>query len=631
MAETAPLSMDDYDSEELARALFEEAGDALFLFDPDTDKLLDVNPMAQRLSGLGRRDLLEMPTTYLFRFEGENKAGMSRLRQASRKSGIFHSQEGFFMRTNRDGVWIPVNLTIARLHMKPKTLGLITVRDLREQREAHAELKKMEAELRRVMASVSDCLWSAEVDPKGQWTYRYFSPVVEKITGRLPAHFLESVRRWWDTVHPDDREKWQKSLGRLKSGQATHEEYRVVWPDGSIHWVRDSVLVSKAADGRSLRLDGVLTDITEHKLAEAALQASEERYRELFENANDAIYTHDLQGNFTSANKAVEHLTGYSRDELLKLNISHLVEPSQLELAREMIQRKLAGEPSTTYNIDIKIKNGETLTLEVSTRIIYKHGAPVGVEGICRDITERKRAQEALQRTATDLSHSNRELEEFAYVISHDLQEPLRMIASYLQLLSRRYQGKLDKDADEFINYAVDGATRMRTLINDLLAYSRVGTRGKDIKAVDCNDVLEGVLANLSTAIRESEAGVTHGKLPTVMADATQLAQVFQNLVGNAIKFRGQEAPKVHVDTACEESFWHFTVQDNGIGIDPENAHTIFVIFQRLHGRDEYPGTGIGLSICKKIIESLEGRIWVESTPGEGSIFHFTLPQRAVS
>jgi signal transduction histidine kinase/DNA-binding response OmpR family regulator len=252
---------------------------------------------------------------------------------------------------------------------------------------------------------------------------------------------------------------------------------------------------------------------------------------------------------------------------------------------------------------------------------------------VIHDITERKRVEQELKQTMAELAHSNKELEQFAYVASHDLQEPLRMVTSYVQLLARRYQGKLDADADEFIAYAVDGATRMQALINDLLAYSRVGTRGKPFEPTDCEAVLDQALANLQVAIEDNGAVVTHDPLPTVMADGTQLVQLFQNLIGNAIKFRGDESPRVHISAHRQSAIenrksdeWVFSVRDNGIGIDPEYHERIFIIFQRLHTREEYPGTGIGLSVCRKIVERHGGRIWVESQPGKGSTFYFTIP-----
>jgi PAS domain S-box-containing protein len=370
----------------------------------------------------------------------------------------------------------------------------------------------------------------------------------------------------------------------------------------------------------------------ERSKAEEALLESEERLRLMVENSLDVIFRIEMDKGYTFMSPSVEQLTGYYPDDYYNdpefwRKITH---PDYIPQVEEMFAAIIEGkDPPTLWELRQFKKDGNPINLEFTTIAIRDEADKiVALEGVARDITERKKAEEQIKRYNEELERSNKDLEQFAYVASHDLQEPLRMVASYVQLLERRYKGKLDSDADEFIAYTVDGAFRMQRMIQDLLAYSRVGTKGKEFEMMDSAHALGQAVANLFGVIDESGAIVINDNLPRVKADETQMAQLFQNLIDNAIKFRGKEPPRVHIGVKKKAAEWLFSVRDNGIGIDPQYAERIFVIFQRLHEREKYPGTGIGLSICKRIVERHGGRIWMESKPGKGATFFFTIPRR---
>ncbi len=363
----------------------------------------------------------------------------------------------------------------------------------------------------------------------------------------------------------------------------------------------------------------------------------------ILEAVSEARVIVDWTGRIIFVNRPTEAWFGYRREELIGQKVEVLV-PERYRNAHSANRGSFISQPRARpmgagLELYARRKDETEFPVEINLWPLERAGGLFILTAI-RDMTEQKklqeelacerrelvRARQELEKTVTELKRSNAELEQFAYVASHDLQEPLRMVASYTQLLAKRYKGKLDTDADEFIGYAVDGANRMQRLIQDLLAYSRVTTRGHGFERVDCHALLEEVLDDLRLAVDESRTVVTHDVQLTVMADRGQLGQVFQNLIGNAIKFKSQEPPWVHISAEWKDAEWRFAIRDNGIGIDPKYADRIFVVFQRLHSIAEYPGTGIGLAICKKIIERHSGRIWVESQLGKGATFHFTLP-----
>ncbi len=358
-----------------------------------------------------------------------------------------------------------------------------------------------------------------------------------------------------------------------------------------------------------------VVDISARKRAEA-------RFRAAVESAPNGMVMIDRSGKIILVNREIERLFGYTREDLLGQPIERLV-PQRLRERHPGLRTAFFEHPQTRAmgagrDLFGVRKDGVEIPVEIGLNPIETDEGLFVLASVV-DIGARKRAEEELRR-------SNAELERFAYVASHDLQEPLRMVGNYVQLLGKRYKGRLDSDADEFIGFALDGALRMQRLIEDLLAYSRVSSRGADLAPTDAGVALEHALASLKLSIEEANAKVTRDPLPTVPADQSQLEHVFLNLIGNALKFRGSERPTIHVTAAQHDGDWLFSVRDNGIGIEPQYFDRIFVIFQRLHGRAEYPGTGIGLAITKRIVERHGGRIWVESDPGAGSTFWFTLP-----
>jgi PAS domain S-box-containing protein len=347
------------------------------------------------------------------------------------------------------------------------------------------------------------------------------------------------------------------------------------------------------------------------------------------EAAPDAMVVVNQSGDIVLLNRQAEKQFGYSRDELLGQQVTNIIPEGFAErlIADDLrsAEDALAQQIGTGIELTARRKDGTAFPIELMLSPLAS-GDTILVTAAIRDITVRKKAEADLLQTVAELNRSNEELGQFAYLASHDLQEPLRMVASYTQLLSRRYKGRLDSDADEFIAFAVDGASRMQRLIEDLLSYSRVGTTGQPLVATSSEAALEQALANLHVAVAEHGAEVTHDPLPTVLADEVQLIQLFQNLVGNAIKYQDSDVPKIHVSAARNgDRMWTFSVKDNGLGIGPEYLEKVFGMFERLHRRDEYAGTGIGLAICRKIVERHGGEISVESQLGEGSTFHFAL------
>ncbi len=492
-------------------------------------------------------------------------------------------------------------------------------RDSSRRRAVEEELRESEEKYRMLLDGVRDYAIFM-IDPKG--LVLSWNAGAEKTKGYPAGEILG--RNFACFFPPEDVQRgWPEELLRMTAASGRHEEQAIrMRRDGSQFLAHVTLAALHDREGKLRGFSEISRDLSASKESEA-------RYRGLLEAAPDAMVVVNTGGEIVLLNVQAEKQFGYRRDELLGQPVKRLIPEGFAERliadGTRTAAEALAQQIGTGIELSGRRKDGTEFPIEIM--LSPREGAEgILVTAAIRDISRRKEAEAQLLQKVDELKRSNEELGQFAYIASHDLQEPLRMVASYTQLLSKRYKGKLDSDADEFIAFAVDGASRMQRLIQDLLTYSRVGTKGKDLVETASERALEQALVNLRGAIEEKGAVVTHDALPNVLADETQLVQLFQNLVGNAIKYQGPGVPRVHVSAVRNgDQKWMFSVRDNGLGIDPQYFDRIFGMFQRLHKREEFAGTGIGLAICKKIAERHGSSITVESQPGQGSTFRFSL------
>ncbi len=498
--------------------------------------------------------------------------------------------------------------------------------------ELRTEVTARKREEEKMRRSEVDLLRAQEIAHMGNWSMDMptnrvtWSAEMFRIYGTTPETFDHTPEGTSKFIHPEDVAQQSRVMETLRQGRAFAPfQYRVVRPNGEIRVVQVFAAdLELDSSGQPVRVRGALQDITERKRDEEEMR----RMATVVRDSNDAITLSDFDGRITAWNRGAEQMFGYSEKEALQMSIWRLAPPDKVLEKKAFVHRLIAGEAISSFETQRVTKDGGILDVWLTlTKLTDADGKPIGIASTERDITERKKAEAQLQHTLADLERSNKELEQFAYVASHDLQEPLRMISSFTQLLAKRYESQLDDKARKYVNYTVEGAIRMQALINDLLAYSRVGTRGRPLETTDAHAVLGEAIRNLAAMIEENHALITNDDLPMVRADASQLVLVFQNLLANAIKFRRADLPRIHVSAQNRGHEWVFAVKDDGIGIEPQHAERVFVIFQRLHTREEYPGTGIGLAVCKRIVERHGGRIWFESGPGHGTTFFFSLPK----
>jgi PAS domain S-box-containing protein len=442
----------------------------------------------------------------------------------------------------------------------------------------------------------------------------------EELFGLRPGTFSGTYDGFLACVHPEDRERVQLEIDHcLSLHEEYRQEYRVVWPDGTIRWMEGRARLQCDKHDHPLRMLGVVQDITERKQSEE----HQRRFHALFEAAQDAVLIADDDRRYVEVNAAASRLLGVPSAELVGRRVEEFV----VDIAGgdvDLTWQKFQTAGVQLGECTVRRADGRECDVEYSATTNFLPGLHLS---ILRDVTERKRAEEALVKQASELARSNADLQQFAYVTSHDLQEPLRGMISFAQMLTRRYGGQLDEEADRFLEYIVSGAYRMKGLIDSLLTYSRViNVEAVPFTPVPLEAAVHWASMNLQAIIEETRASITHDQLPTVLADHVQLVQLFQNLISNAVKYRvPARPPQIHISAEQTDQHCLVSVRDNGIGIHPDHTQRIFGVFKRLHSTD-IPGTGIGLAICKRIVEKHGGSIWVESQPGEGATFRFTVP-----
>ena len=608
------------DSEEKYRMLLDGVRDyAIFLLDP-RGMVASWNAGAERIKGYTAEEIIGHNYSCFFPPEDIKQGRPEEVLRMTAANGR-HEEQG--IRVRKDGSRFLASLTFTTLRDPAGNLRGFSEfsHDLSESKESGAKYRGLLEAAPDAMVVVNQGgeIVLLNVQAEKQFGYRRDELVGQKVKNIIPEGFAERLIA----------DGTRTAAEALAQQMGTGIELAGRRKDGSEFPIE--IMLSPLENVEGILVTAAIRDITGRKKTEEALRGSEERLRMAVEAGEMGTWFWDIQQDEISWSAEFRTLLGLTSDAKLTYHaILDLVHPDDRQRIDQSVKNTL--ELGVPYDIEYRVVWPDSSVHWIAAKGRARRspeGVPVEMQGTAVDVTARKKSEEYLVKTMGELKSSNDELQQFAYVASHDLQEPLRMVASYTQLLAKRYKGRLDSDADEFIAYAVDGSNRMQGLIQDLLVYSRAGTNGKQLREISSENALKKALGNLRAAIEESGAVVTHDLLPAVTTDDTQLTQVFQNLVGNAIKYRSAEVPCVHVSARKNGgNEWIFSVRDNGLGIDPQFFERIFIIFQRLHGRKQFKGTGIGLAICKKILERLGGRIWVESQLEKGSTFYFALPER---
>ncbi|HEV2426451.1 MAG TPA: PAS domain S-box protein [Terriglobia bacterium] len=582
-------------------------------------RYLDINESCTRILGYTREELVGRRAPDMIWERPEDRvAFVERLREQK-----FVREMEARLRTKL-GETRDVLLSAELIQIGGEECILIITDDVTERKRSEETLRQLSLQKQLILSSAGEGIFGLNL----QGRVMFINPAGARMLGWEPLELIGRIQH--ERVHhshADGTPYAQEECpiyAAFRDGEVRRLDTEVFWRKDGTSFPVEYISTPIREGGQVVGAVVTFRDITERQKAEEALRSSEVRFRRVFSSAPLPMWLWDTDTwRFLEVNESATAHYGYSREEFLAMQVTDILPPQEAERMKSDYQRRTDGR----YLVETRqrVKDGSFIDVHLTSELVELGGRRVRLV-VAEDISERKRAEEALHQRTMELERSNADLEQFAYVASHDLQEPLRMVASFTQLLADRYGTQLDDEAREFIGFALEGATRMQALIGGLLSFARVKTRAKELQPMDCQAAFQRTLGSFRVTLQETGAEVSAEGLPTVLADQSQIEQLFQNLIGNALKFRSQDTPRIRISAQRNGKEWIFSVSDNGIGIDPRYRERIFAIFQRLHSRNEYPGTGIGLAICKKIVERHGGRIWVESEAGHGATFHFTLP-----
>ncbi len=615
------------ESEERFRSIFDQSPIGDIIIDLNYHPLR-VNNTFSNMLGYSKEELLSMEFTEYTHPEDLDESLQSLQLLCESKIDKFE-QEKRYIRKDGEIVWVHIHVSTVKNPLDEPVYYLARIEDITERKKMQMALRESEERFRLIFdqSPIGDVI----VD------LNYHTLRVNNAFSKMLGYSKEELlsMEFSEYTHPEDLDENLQQLQYMREGKIDNFELekRYICKNGEIVWARIHVTIVKNPSDEPIYILTRIEDITKRKHIQLALQISEDKYRTLYETMSQGVIHQDSKGRILSVNPAAERIMG----------LNHYTMQGESNYHCKAVHEDGTDFPDETHPSMIALKTGKEVRnvimgvfnpqkksyswINVNATPLFKPGdkKPYQAYITLEDITETIKAQKLLNETLIELKRSNSELEQFAYVASHDLQEPLRMVASFTQLLEKQYKDKLDETASEYINYAVDGAKRMQVLINDLLAYSRVTANHENFIEVDCEELIEEVILNLEIVIDEKKVIITRDPLPIISSDRLQMLQLFQNLIGNAIKYNDKK-PHIHLSAEKDDDNWIFGVSDNGIGIDPEHYELVFQVFKRLHGKEEYAGTGIGLAICQKIVERHGGRIWIESELGKGSTFYFTIP-----